>query len=56
MEKQSTVNCVFCEKKLDEHSTTLENKNPFNIPAIMAATEAVKISMNNRKLKKIFNV
>jgi cysteine sulfinate desulfinase/cysteine desulfurase-like protein len=37
--------------KLDEHSTTLENKNPFNIPAIMAATEAVKISMNNRKLK-----
>jgi hypothetical protein len=21
MEKQSTVNCVFCEKKLDEHST-----------------------------------
>jgi cysteine sulfinate desulfinase/cysteine desulfurase-like protein len=37
--------------KLSEHSLTLENKQPMNIPAIIASVEAVKQSLNNRNNK-----
>ena len=44
-------NNFFTGYKLNEHSTTLENKSPDNIPAILASMEALKFSLSNRQSK-----
>ena len=44
-------NNFFSGYKLNEHSTTLNNKRQYNIPSILSSIEATKASLSNRKSK-----